>query len=73
MEGETLQELKTTKTWLGQKAVGPGYASCEQWFGFFLVQIFITCQQKESSTTHTKYLCESIFLCPQKCPKVARI
>ncbi len=34
MEGETLQELKTTKTWLGQKVVGPGYGSCEQWFFF---------------------------------------
>jgi hypothetical protein len=26
MGGETLQELKTTKTWLRQKVVGPGYA-----------------------------------------------
>jgi hypothetical protein len=36
--------------------------------GFFLGQIFITWQQKEWSATHTKYLCESIFV-PPKMPQ----
>jgi hypothetical protein len=74
MGGETLQELKTTKTWLRQKVVGPGYASCEQWF--FLGQIFITWQQKEWSATHTKYLYESIFVppkMPQSCQNLRNI
>jgi hypothetical protein len=66
MEGETLQELKTTKMVLRLKVVGPGYGSCEQCF--FFGQIFITWQQKELSATHTKYLCESIFV-PPKMPK----
>jgi len=35
---------------------------------FFFAQIFITWQQKELSATHTKYLCESIFV-PPKMPQ----
>ncbi len=44
--------------------------------GFFWGQIFITWQQKESSATHTKYLCESIFVppkLPQSCQNLRNI
>ncbi len=69
--GETLQELKTTKTWLGQKVVGPGYAICEQWF--FFGGKFSSLGNKKNRVRLTQSICVKVFLCPQKCPKVARI
>jgi hypothetical protein len=44
--------------------------------GFLFGQIFITWQQKESSATHTKYLCESDFVppkMPQSCQNLRNI
>jgi hypothetical protein len=62
MKGETLQELKTTKTWLGQKE--PGYASCEQWFLF--LRKFSSPGNKKN---RVQSICVKVFFVPQKMPQ----